>query len=660
MERQPVRHWYSPFREIAHDDGAAEPTRTAAKVGLETLQMIELEWDRNTTQRATPADVEAIRHRVQALPIGHPIRAALSALLEALQHSMGRIGRREQKPALARQLVDYGQALKRSDACELAAAVFRTVRLHADPIEERAELLDANCGLAECTRRFQRHAAIVTTTPADSPTSEGAMVPTSGRDGSDRSLQDASARLDRVTSIGQAAFRDGDFFEAQIVLELALADAVAQEREDAAADILLTLARIASEEHDLELATRLAWRAATTSGARLGTREDAMLTLSDWLLECGARRQAADAWAVVYATSPDLNRRARAGIGLMEVAALDHRELLFEHYRQHLQAEALSPVVQSLYWYTVGEGLGAFGHDGPARDALARSAQVAGEHELDVERFRAEEALLNYAERDDDGEPIRRTIAPGIASVMSAVAELRHAVGVASPEDADPIPEGGTRATSARTASNGAKTKGPLDGLIRAITRTAPALRSASMDDDGIADIGGGSGRAGGGPIAVAAVRQAIATATRLENIEDALRDYGRALEATGEWRTVSDWYAALAIAAQQEGATALEGRAELWHGDVERRAGRLSNASTHFDRAARIARDRGDRPLEIAARHGAARVALALGDVDGADETLSQLARYADEHGLTEQLVAIVADSAAVDELRRREGPSA
>ncbi len=123
-----------------------------------------------------------------------------------------------------------------------------------------------------------------------------------------------------------------------------------------------------------------AWQAYSEPIAKDRALADLALVLGD----VGLRDAARDAFLIISGTAVEPETRLIAMLNLLNLAARDGHETVFEQYRQSLAHENMPARVEVRYHVTVAEGLERFGRAAEAKVANARAAAAASEHGLDL------------------------------------------------------------------------------------------------------------------------------------------------------------------------------------------------------------------------------------------------------------------------------------
>lgn len=213
-------------------------------------------------------------------------------------------------------------------------------------------------------------------------------------------LQDHHSEL--LSRVGRAIVLQklGDLPESERLLRGVLSDAQRQEDRQAEA--------VAS--HDLAVALHLMGRNAEAPPLTFRAHElydqplkkaMAMSDTGTMLMELGQYAAAKDALLLVLSSSPPPNVRVRAEGELLALSALIQDRVSFERWRRNLQADysEFPPDMQVDFEMKLGAGLGSFSRFQEGEEHLLRAVQLAEQHGLGENLFRAEGLLTELRER---------------------------------------------------------------------------------------------------------------------------------------------------------------------------------------------------------------------------------------------------------------------
>jgi len=363
-----------PFFEAiaSSDDGDAE--WHAATAGLVVLRLVDA-WIEEGPRAVTSDEwgLRAVKTAIDNLESREKIKSVLSSICGLMEASvvidMG---------LLAPRLMAYGQLLEYDSRWALATDVYTTIVAHTHPVQEADLATQAHLRRGFCLRQL------------GNLTDSLSAYETAG--------SIASAANDMVgvlrARIGEAkgAIARGNMPRAQQLLDETISRAT-EHRLDAVRSMALhDRSDVAFQTGDYELAIKLAYQAlAITASSR--ERDRILGDIAASFYKLGVHTSARDAYVILAATAQEQYQRWIATLNLMEIAAADGEELLFEQYRRSIDVGALPPQQEVLYWLQAGVGYGYLGNYAEGRVFIARALSIAEDHELNRMAFEAEQAL---------------------------------------------------------------------------------------------------------------------------------------------------------------------------------------------------------------------------------------------------------------------------
>ena len=400
-----------PFFEAlaALDEGSPAWRGTAA--GLGVLRLI----DAAATEGPAWADenrwgVHAARTAVEAMDAA-PARTVLLGLVELVAEGDARDADR-----VAPRLFAYARTLDLDARYDLAADVYATVAALADPTVHADVVGDAYMRLGYCHRMVGRF-------------DDARVAYAVARQLAAAAGDEVKVLRGRVAE-GNLARAAGNLPRAEAVLDAVIAEAAALGLTEVRAIALHDRATVAHARGDSETAVRLLHAALEDAQSPIA-RDRLLGDIAVAFGSLGARESARDALLVLSATAQDQRTRWLAAINLLELAALDGAELVFEQYRRQLERVALPVDLEASLHLFVGQGLRAFGRTDAARAALARAHGVATACGLNQLAFEAE-AALDALERGERRRVVASQALPEcLRPAARAMEALRTLVGAA-------------------------------------------------------------------------------------------------------------------------------------------------------------------------------------------------------------------------------------
>ncbi|MEP6692358.1 MAG: hypothetical protein ABJD07_14450 [Gemmatimonadaceae bacterium] len=401
-----------PFFEALAGMDESSGAWKSLSAGLVTLRL----FDRWIDGAGVDAwSLSAVRESILELAPTDKFRALLSSIADAIENC-----RRANITTLAPRLMAYARALHFDAKWHLASDVYRTVLAHALPADDVDLIIAANLQLGGCYRLLAEW--------SEASLAFAAAEETASMRGDIMNVLRARMAEARLT------IERGNFQKADQMLLAAIGSAEERGFSEVRSLAMLDRATIAYRQQDFSRSVRLNYDA--LSGLR--EQKDRDRTLSDLAVsfyELGLRSAARDAHLIVAATACEQYMRWVASVNLMEIAAADGCEPVFEQYRRELSSAALPPWVLAQFHYFVGQGYRAFDRVDAAKLALQRAVDVAERHELFQVLFMAERALEEI--RDGGVVIVARARASEyvpeseVAEVADAVRRMRTMAGVA-------------------------------------------------------------------------------------------------------------------------------------------------------------------------------------------------------------------------------------
>lgn len=393
-------------------DGSPEWRLTSA--GLVTLRLFDAWLVEGPSVVAADAwGLRAVREAIDVIDAGSSSKAILASIVDAME-SAGMV----RVPLVAPRLLAYARALQFDGRWDLAADVHRTIIAHAHPVEEADLVIAANMQLGSCLRPLMQ-------------LDEASMAYT--RAGCVAAMTGDIVNVLRARIFEANIANDrGNLPLAQTLLEETIRESAANCLPEVRALALHARADVALRRGEFELAIGMAYEALDGLTAP-SARDRVLADIAVAFYELGMRAAARDAYLILAATAQEQYSRWVAVINLMECAAADGREPMFEQYRRELCDASLPIALACQYHFYVGQGYSLFGRNVQAKASLERAIEIAEQHHINEILFRAEQSL----EALRDGGVVIIASAPEfsptpeVERVAEAVREMRELAGVA-------------------------------------------------------------------------------------------------------------------------------------------------------------------------------------------------------------------------------------
>lgn len=393
------------------EEDSAEWRETSA--GLVALRLVDA-WvaEGRSVVAAEGWSLRAVRDSIQRIDRGRTTRAILSSLVDTMQ-SLNEV----RITTLAPRLMAYARTLMYEAQWALAADVHHTVIAYAHPVEDSDVVIDANMQLGACLRTMAQwqEAALAYSVAGQIASMTGDTV---------------TVLRSRVSEANIAIDR-GNLPRAEAILEETIASTgTLPSLVETRALALHARAHVAHLRRDFELAVRLGYEA--LSGTKTQTaRDNVLMDIATSFTELGVRSAARDLYLILAATAQEQYRRWVAQINLMELAALDGQQTVFEEHRRALSGVALPANLAAYYFYYVAQGYRLFDRDRAAEAALCRAVDVAAANQLNQILIQAEQSLKEVrAGSMPKRPPLSLEPSPEAMPVAAAIREMRELAGV--------------------------------------------------------------------------------------------------------------------------------------------------------------------------------------------------------------------------------------
>ena len=402
-----------PFFEALAATDEGTPEWRAATAGVGVMRLVD-EWAAGGPDLRNRWGVHAVRLAVEAMPEGRPARAVLLGLVELLGATP-----RADADVLAARLLAYGHVLDLEGRYDLAADVFETLVAIAGDATLVDVAYDAGMRLGYCLRMLGR-------------LDDAGRAYGGAREAAERLAEPAKRLRVRVADAKMALAR-GNLPAAAAILDETIAAAGTPALDEVKAIALHDRAAVAFTAGQVEAAVHFAYDALGRTGDSLA-RDRVLSDLAAMFVQLGLHAPARDALLVLMATAQEQYTRWMASINLLELAALDGAELVFEQYRRELATAALPVDLAASFHLVAGQGCRRFGRLDAARTALRAAAGLAERHALHQLSFEAERELAAMDRAEPAvGQPAGRAATqtpPSLRPVATAIRELRMLAGV--------------------------------------------------------------------------------------------------------------------------------------------------------------------------------------------------------------------------------------
>ena len=356
--------------------------------------------------------VHAVRGAVEAVDVGNPARLILADIVDAMANGA-------ERSSLTPRLLAYARALHYGAHWSLSADVYHTVISHAHPIEESDSVIDANMQYGYCARMLGKwdEAAVAYAQAGEIAVAVGDIVKVLRA-----RVADAKLAIDR-----------GNLPKAEEILDETIARASDPDGKliEMKALAMHERAAVAVLRGEYETAIRFAYEA-LDGMTNPSSRDRVLSDIAAAFIELGVLSAARDALVVLAATAQEQYIRWAATVNLLEVAARERCEPVFEQYRRELSDVALPVSLEASYYLTVGKGYAGFGRIESARAALGKAIDISLKHKFHQITHEAEAELqqlersVRTVRKPSEYQPSER-----VEEIVAAIHDMREVAGLA-------------------------------------------------------------------------------------------------------------------------------------------------------------------------------------------------------------------------------------
>jgi tetratricopeptide (TPR) repeat protein len=374
--------------------------------GLVTLRLVD-RWARHETSSLSRTALHAVEQAISGVDAHTSLRPALHEIVDAVRASL-----RHTDTDVLSAVLAYGHSLRLNADWALAADAYQTVIVAARALSDQRLVPEAYDRIGYCWRMLGELDRALEAYAA-------------GRAIAEEAGDTAMALRIRVSEANVAIGR-GNFPGAELLLEEVVSAAYAANLPSVAALALHDRGLVAHVRGHLERGI-LFYHDALIHATDPGQRDRLLADLGRAFGELGARDVAREALLLLYVTGSAQVDRWVAAINLLELAALDAQETVFEEYRRELAQADLPPRYQAFYHLFVGEGCARFRRMKCALTSFQRAIKVAEQYEVNEVLVRAE-AGRDAAQRHRATPPYSAPVEvpEAIAHVASALRILRE------------------------------------------------------------------------------------------------------------------------------------------------------------------------------------------------------------------------------------------
>jgi len=400
------------FEALAELPDESCPDWRTTSAGLLTLRFVDAwAYENESLVKSDSWSMRSLRRTISEMDARDPKRAILLSVVDTMR-SVKTPG----MAVIAPRLLAYARALQFDAKWSLAADVYSAVLRHVQAFEDPALVIHAYMQIGACKRVLAKWDEALA---AYSLAADLARIAKNTEEMLRARVAEANVNADR-----------GNLPKAEQILDEAIKTAGDAGLTEIRAIATQDRGHVAHLRGNYDLAIQLAYEALGSMGAQ-AARDRVLADLAATFAEVGLRSAARDANLILMATAQEQYTRWVATINLLELAALDRMEPVFEQYRRELASVELPAALAVYYHYYAGQGFRIFGQFTAAKASLQRAIAIASQHNLNEMLMRAEQSLHEL----DDGSVVRMKQVADPSQVVSEVAEaireMRALVGVA-------------------------------------------------------------------------------------------------------------------------------------------------------------------------------------------------------------------------------------
>ncbi len=398
-----------PFFEVLAGMDEALPGWRSVAAGVVALRLVD-RWKNRIARGETVDRMElaAVEDAVDAVDSEDAVRRLLTRLIEALRAGSA--------AGILPTLMAYARTLQYEGSWTLAADVYDSVEMHADEEGQNVDLAIQSAmqrgyclrmagDLEAAERAYHRGAELA------------AMVGDRGGE--------LRAELGRANLL----IHRGNLPQAETLLDLVITQAEAIPHSESLWRALHDRAQVAGRRGQLEESLLYAHRALECCENHVD-RDRILADMATTLAAMGQRDAARDTYLILCSTASEQEVRWASAINLLELAALDGSEPLFERYRRELSDASLPPSLAAHFHLHVGEGSRRFGRHSAAELAFQEAISVAQRHSVNEVLVRAESSLRAVSATSQRAAPDEYQPSAAVGEVIRAISDLRASAGI--------------------------------------------------------------------------------------------------------------------------------------------------------------------------------------------------------------------------------------
>jgi tetratricopeptide (TPR) repeat protein len=382
----------------------------ATSAGLVVLRLVD-RWIVDGPVEQNDWNVASVREAIAEIDDATPQRRILGSIVDAVAGS-----KTVNVRAVTPRLTAYAQTLEYDARWTLAIDVYRSVIGHAHPADDADLVALAFIQLGICLRNVGDLAAAL--------------------EACERAQDVANAAGDMIGVLrariveAKIAISRGNLPRAEQILDDTIGRAEGGSLPDVRWRALHERATVAGMRGEFDRAIQFAYAALPFASSQRD-RDRILSDVATGFLSLGLLDIARDAYLVLIATAQDQYVRWTSSLNLMEIAARQGAETVFDHYRRELGAVELPPYLRGKYLIIVGNGYRELGAPETGLPYLHDAVSYTSVNGLNHLLFEAEESLAASRTPANRAPLLAEPEVPvQVAGVAEAIRSMRETAGV--------------------------------------------------------------------------------------------------------------------------------------------------------------------------------------------------------------------------------------
>jgi len=367
------------FEELGRMDEGDAGWR-AVSAGLVTMRLVDRWVAVGSTDRLDAWSVSSAREAIARVSDTTPTRRILTSVVDVMVACTA-----TDMHALSPRLMAYGQGLEYDAKWALAADVYTTIVSNTHPVEDADLAVAASLQLGFCWRNIGDFAL------ASAAYTQAATLA--------KNANDPSGVIRGKLGHANIATERGNLPAAEVILDEAIVEARSNGLDDVLWRALASRAFVAGNRGEHHLVIRLSHDALRLSKSPRD-RDRSLSNIATAFRYLGALDAATKAHTLLAATAQEQAVRLNSTINLLDIAARQGSELVFDRYRRELECVEMTPQLKTTFLIYAGRGYALLGRPADGIPYLKAAIENAKQFSFNQLLFEAESALT-ASERQD-------------------------------------------------------------------------------------------------------------------------------------------------------------------------------------------------------------------------------------------------------------------